>query len=76
MAMVVVAITLDTEARSKRVRGVAGGEVGSYVKRPKARRATRLPSCVTAMEAAGKAWATMASSTMRKALAKRWFWSS
>jgi hypothetical protein len=74
--MVVVATTFETEARSKRVRGVGCGEVGSYVKWPKARRASSLPSCVTAIEAAGKAWAAMASWRMRKALAKRWSWSS
>jgi len=38
--MVVVAITLVSEARSKSVPVVGSAEVGSYVKRPKVRRAS------------------------------------
>lgn len=69
--MVVVATALVTEARSKRVSGMGWGEAAFRVKRPKARRATSLAWCVTAMEAAGKAHAAMASSRMAKAAAKR-----
>jgi len=71
--MVVVARTLVTDATSKSVLGPGCGEAESKVKRPKARAATSLPACVTAMEAAGKARTEMASSSTRKAPAKRAF---
>jgi len=64
--MVVVATTLVSEARSKSVEGLTApfppfasdakdGPPVSYVNRPRALRATRLPWWVTASVAAGKA---------------------
>ena len=54
--MLVVATTLETDARSKMLAVVVACESGSKVKRPKARRATRVPRLVTAIEAAGNAF--------------------
>src|SRR6266404_6710985 len=69
--MAVVATTLVSEARSKIFAVVTSGDAGSYVKRPKALRATSSPPKVTAIEQAGKTRAAMAFSTMPKALLKR-----
>jgi hypothetical protein len=65
---VVVATTFETEARSKIVSGVTSGEAASKVKRPNARRATSCRAWVTAMEAAGKACAAIASRRIEKAV--------
>ena len=53
MTAVVVAITLEIDARSNMVSGVTIGESGSYVKRPNAFRATSLPLYVSATDAPG-----------------------
>src|SRR2546430_12486235 len=69
--MAVVATTLVSEARSKMFAVVTSGEAGSYVKRPKAWRATSSPPKVTAIEQAGKTRAAMAFSRMANALRDR-----
>ena len=71
IAMLVVAITLEIDARSNMVSGVTIGESGSYVKRPNAFRATSLPLYVSATDAPGNARTAMASLTMPNARWKR-----
>jgi hypothetical protein len=68
---VVVATAFVTEARSKRVEGVTDGEFASYVKWPKDLRTTSFSPCVTAIAAAGKARAAIASFRIEKAEEKR-----
>jgi hypothetical protein len=64
---VVVATTLVTEARSNKVAGATAADAVSYVKRPKALRAMRRSSWVTATQAAGKTCSSIASRRMEKA---------
>lgn len=56
-----------TEARSNKVAGKTAAESVSYVKRPKALRAMRRSSWVTATQAAGKARSSIAARRMEKA---------
>jgi hypothetical protein len=69
--MAVVATALVKDARSKRVAGVTNGELASYVKWPRDLRTTSFSPCVTATEAAGKAWSAIAFSRTEKAEEKR-----
>ena len=62
-----VATTLVTEARSNKVAGATAADAVSYVKRPKALRAMRRSSWVTATEAAGKTCSSIASRRTDKA---------
>src|SRR5579864_8145573 len=66
-AIVVVATTLVTEARSNKVAGATAADAVSYVKRPKALRAMRRSLWVTATQAAGKACSSTALRRMEKA---------
>src|SRR5581483_8588026 len=68
--MLVVATTLDTDARSKIVVVVTSGESDSYVNRPKAFKAMSLSLCVIARDAPGKAHAAIACDKISNARAK------
>jgi len=66
----VVATAFETEAKSKTVAMVIGGEAVSKVNRPNAFSATNFPWQETAMEAAGKAACAMPFWMMSNAVAK------
>jgi hypothetical protein len=70
MAMLVVATTFVSDARSKMLSASTSGEPTSKVNRPSAFNATSLLLCVMAMAALGNAFCSTASVRILKALEK------
>ena len=70
MAMLVVARTFVSEARSKILSASTSGEFMSNVKCPSAFNATNFPPCVIAVAAPGNAFRSMASARILKAREK------